>query len=140
MGMYETAYNFYNSRKIPENNTVKFYLGEVLLGLGNLKEAERLGKELLEMGDERGNLIIGEILFKKDENKTALDYLKKVKVGYAGQKAHLLIGNIYAILGEYEEAERYWETASKMPYDKLLSSRAAKNLQNLKIFFVNLKK
>jgi Putative Zn-dependent protease, contains TPR repeats len=140
MGMYETAYNFYNSRKLPENNTVKFYLGEVLLGLGNLKEAERLGKELLEMGDERGNLIIGEILFKKDENKTALDYLKKVKVGYAGQKAHLLIGNIYAILGEYEEAERYWEIASKMPYDKLLSSRATRNLQNLKTFFVNLKK
>ncbi len=140
MGMYETSYNFYNSRKPPEDNTLKFWLGEIMLGLGNLRDAEMLGRELLENDDTRGNLIIGEVLFKKDENKAALDYLRRVKGGYAEQKAQLLMGNIYAMLGDYEEAERHWEKASKMPYDRILSSRAAKNLQNLKTFFVNLKK
>jgi len=140
IGMYETAYNFYNSRNLPDKPAVKFWLGEILLGLGNLKEAEKLGRELLDGGDERGNLLMGEVMFKRDENGKALEYLKRVKGGYAEQKAHLLMGNIYAIFGDYEDAERHWEIASKMPYDKLLSSRAAKNLQNLKTFFINLKR
>ncbi|MEO0214418.1 MAG: tetratricopeptide repeat protein, partial [candidate division WOR-3 bacterium] len=111
-----------------------------MLGLGNLSEAERIGKELIKMGDERGYLLLGESLFKKEDYHGALENLIKVKGGYAEQKAHFLVGNIYALMGNNEEAIKHWEKAVKLNYDKSISSRASRNLQGLKNFFLNLKK
>ncbi|MEO0139409.1 MAG: tetratricopeptide repeat protein [candidate division WOR-3 bacterium] len=140
MNLYEMAYNFYNKNKFPEHPEIMFWLGEVMLGLGNLSEAERIGKELIKMGDERGYLLLGESLFKKEDYHGALENLIKVKGGYAEQKAHFLVGNIYALMGNNEEAIKHWEKAVKLNYDKSISSRASRNLQGLKNFFLNLKK
>lgn len=140
MNLYEMAYNFYNNHEFPENPDIKFWLGEAVLGLGNLAEAEGLGKDLIDLGDDRGYLLLGESLFKKEEYDRALGNLMKVRRGYAEQKAHFLIGNIYALLGNHEEAIKHWEKTVKLNYDKSLSSRASRNLQSLKSFFLNLKK
>lgn len=140
MNLYEMAYNFYNRYEFTENSEIMFWLGEVMLGLGNISEAEKIGKKLIEMGENRGYLLVGESLFKKEEYHEALENLIKVKGGYAEQKAHFLLGNIYALLGNNEEAIKHWEKSVKLNYDKSISSRASRNLQGLKNFFLNLKR
>ena len=140
--LYELAYKFYtnNTEHLEGNVDALFWLGEVMLGMENFSEAESIGRRLIEMGDNRGYLLVGESLFKKENYKDALENLMKVKSGYAKQKSHFIMGNIYAIMGNYEEATIHWEMASEMHFDKNISTRAGMNLQDLKKFFLNLKK
>ncbi len=104
----------------PENQVPRLFLGETLLTLGRVEDAEDQFRQVQarQPGDPRVHFDLALAASARQDWRTSRDHLLRCRNSpSARQKASVQLAGVYQRLGEPAEAEKYRQLAQRLPPD-----------------------
>jgi len=103
--------------RAPESDDLSYYLAMAYEKLGRTSDAEKSFRKTLQINPDhyRANLYLGRLLGMNNEASSALSFLQKaVKLQPQSADAHKFLANVYAELGQTQDATRERHEAEQL--------------------------